>query len=156
MSCLCELRQQGREDTNADIYVYNNDQKISNMENRTKQTITEGETQRKHKGLYTRVIGLTRHTSKQSRGNKAKLQTNRLQHKSTKNTNRRYITCHVSWPSNRKTQSLYFNTLFITKSYIAEVYTVQRTVYHTSLYLQNTLLYIRAKRQTTSTTTSIK
>lgn len=41
------------------------------------------------------------------------------------------------------TDLLYFNTLFITKSYIAEVYTVQRTVFHTSLYLQNTLLYIK-------------
>lgn len=47
---------------------------------------------RRNTRAYTRVIGLTRHTSKQSRGNKAKLQTKRLQHKSTKNTNRRYIT----------------------------------------------------------------
>lgn len=46
------------------------------------------------------------------------------------------------------TKPLYFNTRFITKSYIAQVYTVQRTVYHTSLYLQNTLLNIKELKAT--------
>lgn len=94
---------------------------------------------RKHRAyIHTWVIRPTRHRKRAKQNYK-------LKDYKTRNTNRKYITSMTGHMpiKQENTDLLYFNTLFITKSYIAEVYTVQRTVFHTSLYLQNTLLYIK-------------